>query len=247
MSPMIGKPFIQLDTVDSSNNHAKDQFRMGLAEYGTAFFAIEQTQGRGQRDRNWQSQKGANIVLTVIVDCRALDPHDAFVFNAQIARCCYDFFHSYAGDETSIKWPNDIYWRDRKAGGILIENAVRNGIWEAAFVGIGININQTAFDATAVRPVSLKQITGKSYVPQMLAQELCNLMHQHLTQQDHIREQEILSAYSSVLFKKDQPVLLQTPRWKKEAYILGVNRTGQLLVRHEEEEALQHGEVSWLL
>ena len=75
----------------------------------------------------------------------------------------YDFFNFYAIDETSIKWPNDIYWRDRKAGGILIENILQGKKWKFAIVGIGININQTLFPASLPNPVSLKQITGKTF------------------------------------------------------------------------------------
>mgnify|MGYP000226640154 CR=1 FL=1 len=73
------------------------------------------------------------------------------------------FFMAYAGEETKIKKPNDIYWRDRKAGGILIENLVRGAHWTWTVIGIGLNINQTHFSNEAGNPVSLKQITGKDW------------------------------------------------------------------------------------
>ena len=69
----------------------------------------------------------------------------------------------FAGEETKIKKPNDIYWRDRKAGGILIENIVRGTDWTWTVIGIGLNINQTQFSNEAGNPVSLKQITGKDW------------------------------------------------------------------------------------
>jgi BirA family biotin operon repressor/biotin-[acetyl-CoA-carboxylase] ligase len=244
---MIGKPFIRLDSVDSSNNHAKDQFRQGKAVYGTAFFAVEQTQGRGQKDRTWVSEKGANILLTVIIDCRERDPLNAFLFNAQIALSCCDFFSNYAGDETCIKWPNDIYWRDRKAGGILIENSIRDRSWEVAFVGIGININQTLFQEHVVRPVSLKQITGKQHDPEQLAHELCSIINQRISSTAAQDEQKIMDEYSSKLFRRGERVVLRTSRWTNEVTILGVNRKGQLLVQHEDEEALDKNDVTWLL
>ena len=93
----------------------------------------------------------------------------------------------YAGDETKIKWPNDLYWQDRKAGGILIESIVRSresgvGSWEWAIIGIGININQTTFPDDLPNPVSLKQITGKNFDPVELAKELCGLLDKRFTE-----------------------------------------------------------------
>jgi BirA family biotin operon repressor/biotin-[acetyl-CoA-carboxylase] ligase len=186
--------------------------------------------------------------MTVIVDCRDRNPINSFIFNAQIALSCYDFFSSYSGDETSIKWPNDIYWRDRKAGGILIENSIRDGIWQVAFVGIGININQTTFSEAAVRPVSMKQITGKSYNPEELAKELCLYISERVLDSDTPDEQQLLEEYASKMFKRGESVVLETPRWKKEVVIKGVNRSGQLLVDHQQqEEALDNEGVNWIL
>ncbi|MGI9137851.1 MAG: biotin--[acetyl-CoA-carboxylase] ligase, partial [Sediminibacterium sp.] len=86
------------------------------------------------------------------------------------------FFMVYAGDETKIKKPNDIYWRDRKAGGILIENIVRGNIWTWAVIGIGVNINQTQFSNDAGNPVSLKQITGKNWDVKSLQKKLSSAL-----------------------------------------------------------------------
>ena len=74
----------------------------------------------------------------------------------------HDFFSHYVFNNAFIKWPNDLYWRDRKAGGILIENIIRGKDWQSAVAGIGININQTSFDPDITNAISLKQITGKS-------------------------------------------------------------------------------------
>ena len=73
------------------------------------------------------------------------------------------FFEAFAGGKTKIKKPNDIYWGDRKAGGILIENVLRGQAWTWSVVGIGINIHQMEFSHEAGQPISLKQITGETY------------------------------------------------------------------------------------
>lgn len=61
----------------------------------------------------------------------------------------------------SIKWPNDIYWRERKIGGILIENDLEGKNIALSIIGVGINLNQLEFTGNAPNPVSLMQATGQ--------------------------------------------------------------------------------------
>ena len=140
MNP-IGKPFIELPTVESSNNYATRQVQAHLAGHGATWFAYNQTKGKGQRGNTWTTHPGQNIILTTVIEPIHLKLADQFILSAAVAVACYDFFSSYALDETSIKWPNDIYWKDRKAGGILIENILQGTDWKYAIVGIAININ----------------------------------------------------------------------------------------------------------
>ena len=160
---MIGKPLIILSTVDSTNNHAMGLIREGKAASGMVIFALEQSEGKGQRGRNWHSDSGKNIMMSSLIGAEQFSIKEQFALSATIALACCDFFSKYAGDETRIKWPNDLYWRDRKAGGILIENIVRGTDWNWTVIGIGLNINQTQFSNEAGKPVSLKQITGKHW------------------------------------------------------------------------------------
>jgi BirA family biotin operon repressor/biotin-[acetyl-CoA-carboxylase] ligase len=95
-------------------------------------------------------------------------PTDQIGFSAAIALGARAFFAAFAGTETKIKKPNDIYFSDRKAGGILIENLVRGKEWTWAVIGIGININQGSFSSAAMNrvssnPISLQEITNKSW------------------------------------------------------------------------------------
>jgi BirA family biotin operon repressor/biotin-[acetyl-CoA-carboxylase] ligase len=117
--PAIGQRLIILPSIDSTNNYAMGQANAGLAGHGTVYFALEQTAGKGQRGKSWITTVGENIMMSVVIEPQSLKINDQFLLSAAIALGCYDFFKSYAGDEISIKWPNDIYWRDRKAGGYL--------------------------------------------------------------------------------------------------------------------------------
>jgi BirA family biotin operon repressor/biotin-[acetyl-CoA-carboxylase] ligase len=175
----IGHAFIELQSVDSTNNYAMAQATEGRAAHGTLFFAYEQWAGKGQRGRSWTSTPGENIVLSAVLEPLALQPSQAFSLSVCVALACHDLFSRYAGPgSTSIKWPNDLYWNDRKAGGILIENHFQGDRWPLAIAGMGININQVEFPATARNPVSLRQITGRSFSAADLARELGSCLDQ---------------------------------------------------------------------
>jgi len=244
---MIGEPFNILPTTDSTNNHAMNEARLGQTSDGAAYFALDQYQGKGQRDKTWNSKPGENIILSVVKDCSGFHLNNQFQLSVAVALACFDFFSAYAGDETRIKWPNDIYWRDRKAGGILIENMVKSDRWGKAIIGMGININQTTFDTIEGKPVSLKQITGKSFDPISLAKELCqHLEHRFLVLENKPFDQ-LLSAYNDQLYKKDELVPFKRNNILFQAKVNGVDKDGHLLIMHGVEERIRFGEITWLL
>jgi len=244
---MIGEPFNILPTTDSTNNHAMNEARLGQTSDGAAYFALDQYQGKGQRDKTWNSKPGENIILSVIKDCSGFHLNNQFQLSVAVALACFDFFSAYAGDETRIKWPNDIYWRDRKAGGILIENMVKSDRWGKAIIGMGININQTTFDTIEGKQVSLKQITGKLFDPISLAKELCqHLEHRFLVLENKPFDQ-LLSAYNDQLYKKDELVPFKRNNIQFQAKVNGVDKDGHLLIMHGMEERIRFGEITWLL
>jgi BirA family biotin operon repressor/biotin-[acetyl-CoA-carboxylase] ligase len=166
---VLGAPLIELSTIDSTNIYAMAQIKAGLSKSGSCYTADFQTNGKGQHGRVWESSKGQNLLCSYILELNTLDtlknwtPADQIGFSAAIALGIRAFFDAHTNGDTKIKRPNDIYWRDRKAGGILIENLLKGTEWTWAVVGIGININQTVFSPEAPNPVSLKQITGRDW------------------------------------------------------------------------------------
>ena len=243
---MTGEPFNILPTTDSTNNHAMNEARLGQTSDGMAYFALDQYQGKGQRTKTWSSKPGENIILTVVKDCSALELNNQFQLSVAVALACFDFFSAYAGDETRIKWPNDIYWRDRKAGGILIENMVKSGRWDKAIIGMGININQTAFESSDGKPVSLKQITGKTFDPINLAKELCQHLEQRFSMLENQPFDQLLSSYNEQLYKKGEMVPFKRNNILFQAKVIGVGKDGHLLIQHGVEERIPFGEITWL-
>jgi BirA family biotin operon repressor/biotin-[acetyl-CoA-carboxylase] ligase len=174
----IGAPLIELPSIDSTNIYAMEQIKAGKAISGSCYNTPFQTHGKGQHGRVWESEKGQNLLCSYVLELKSLNPaknwgpEDQKGLSAAVAIGAKAFFGANAGDETLIKLPNDIYWRDRKAGGILIENSLRGSEWTWAVIGIGFNINQTSFSPDAPNPVSLRQITGRQWEIARLQTEL---------------------------------------------------------------------------
>jgi BirA family biotin operon repressor/biotin-[acetyl-CoA-carboxylase] ligase len=243
----IGQPFVQFEAIDSTNSYAIDSLQANLAAHGTAYFAHHQTAGKGQRGKEWHTQPSSNIILSVIVDSVALAIHQQFQLSVAVALACYDFFSQYAGDETAIKWPNDIYWRDRKAAGILIENIVKGNVWQWAVVGIGMNINQTSFGEYAKNPVSLTQITGEQFDTVKLAKELCKHLDNRYQQLLKKEFAILLSEYNHYLYKSGQVVKLKKDTATFSCTIKQVNGNGQLEVIGAAKDCFEFGEVEWVI
>lgn len=185
---LLGAPLIELSTTESTNIYAMAQIKEGLAKSGSCYTADFQTNGKGQHGRVWESSKGQNLLCSYILELKTLDalknwtPRDQIGFSAAIALGARAFFAAFAGSETKIKKPNDIYFSDRKAGGILIENLVRGQEWTWTVIGIGMNINQTAFSSAAMNsvssnPISLQEITNQSWDIQKLQAHLSETLN----------------------------------------------------------------------
>ena len=219
--------------------------REGMAQHGTAVFASVQTAGKGQRNKQWIAAPGENIAISVILEPFALSKTGLFVLSMTMAVGTLRFFKKYIAEECSIKWPNDLYWRDRKAGGILIENVWQGSNWKYAIAGIGININQTSFGELSQKAVSLKQITGNQYIPIQLARELCGELETAF-QEALISPVDVIKEYTENLYQRNQIVKLKKGARVFEAEIINVTTSGQLVVHHATEEKFDVGEVEWL-
>lgn len=242
----IGQSFIELQSVDSTNNYATALIHEGMAQHGTVVFAHRQTKGKGQRNKSWITGDALNIAMSVIVETRGLDLSKLFLLSMASANAVYNFFNHYAIEQTKVKWPNDLYWNDRKAGGILIENILSGSEWRFAVVGIGININQTSFLELENKAVSLKQITGKDYDVLQLANELCIHLEQAYKTL-FIDEKLVISDYHNNLYKLNEQVRLKKGTRVFNATIKGVTQNGELITQQATEELFSVGEIEWII
>jgi len=244
---VIGQRFIKLLKVDSTNNYAMRLVQKGYAAHGDAYFAVEQTAGKGQFNRQWLSPKGENIILSIVLDTGAFDMEQQFILNMIAALGAQQLFNKYSAEKSKIKWPNDIYWRDRKAGGILIENTIRGTKWQYAVVGFGININQTLFPKQLKNPVSLKQITGNEYDVITLARELCSILNIEMQQLLAGKEDLVLQKYNAELHKLNQAIQFKNNDALLSGQVKGVDKSGKLIIENDGEHRYENGTIEWIL
>ena len=252
VSSSLGIPFIELQSVDSTNNYALEQIHANLAQPGTCYFTHEQTAGKGQRGKSWATEKGSDITLSIALKPYSLPALQQFHLSACVAVATHNFLNKYAGEELKIKWPNDLYWKDKKLGGILIENIVRaqgSGIarWDWAVIGIGININRTRFSPELKAAVSLKQITKKDFNTVELANDLCQSIDHFYRQLINEGFVAILDMYNKCLYKKNNVIKLKKDTRTFKTKIKGVSEMGQLITQHIIEERFDFGEVAWVI
>jgi BirA family biotin operon repressor/biotin-[acetyl-CoA-carboxylase] ligase len=171
----VGQNLLTLKEVDSTNNFLKNLLTNSkpLPE-GTVIMAEGQFAGRGQQQNQWYSQPGKNLTFSILLCPHFLSISDQFDLTRAISLGVYEALHPLLGDELKIKWPNDIYYGDKKIGGILIENMIQGTQIKNAIIGIGLNINQESFPQEAGNAASLKQILQKDYDLFALLADICS-------------------------------------------------------------------------
>ncbi len=245
--PRTNPLFIVLNTVDSTNNYAMAKVHAGLSKHGNAYFSSHQTAGKGQRGKHWETSFKENIALSIVLELPNLNAAQQFQLSVAVALGCFDFFSKYAGFETTIKWPNDIFWRDRKAGGVLIENIFHGKDWKFSVVGIGINVNQLQFNTTLKNAVSLYQIIGKKLDVVALAKELHVSVLKRVNRLEKNGFIEMLKVYNQLLFCLNKKVKLKKDTIVFKTQIVGVTEHGKLITTDTIERQFDFGEVVWVL
>ena len=221
---------IYLETVDSTNSEINRILRTRQLPEGTAVFAKEQISGRGQRGNSWKSALGENITLSFVFYPTFLNLNFHFCLSQAVALGVLDFFNSLIPDEKSfsLKWPNDIYFKEKKIGGILIENTLQGDIIKESIVGVGLNINQEVFDTCIPNPISLRLITQKYYKLNDLIFKLSEKINSRydILRANNLRA--IINDYNLNLFRRNVFSKFREEGQVFDAKILNVEPDGKL-------------------
>ena len=151
-------PLIALDETHSTSNYLLELCQQSVQplEEFTTVTASFQTAGKGQRGNSWESEAGKNLLFSFVLYPKFLEARQQFLLSQFVSLAIKEELESII-KEISIKWPNDIYWREKKLCGILIEHQLCRSHIERTICGIGVNINQALFRSNAPNPVSLNK------------------------------------------------------------------------------------------
>jgi BirA family biotin operon repressor/biotin-[acetyl-CoA-carboxylase] ligase len=245
----IGSHTIHLETVDSTNNYARQLVRDKMPIEGTLIVADEQTNGRGQRTNSWVTQANLNFTGSYILRPAFLAAKDQFLLSASVALAVFDLVSEILKEETvKIKWPNDILVNGKKIAGILIENSLRGIQLDHSIVGIGINVNQTAF-AEGLNATSLKDLLGSDYSMNEFIPMLNSKLEKRYLQLRQGQHQPILSQFNQNLFAFDEERTLTVNGNTGTFRILGARPSGELQLEdaNGRNSLHQHHEIVWNL
>lgn len=197
-----------------------------------------QTAGRGQHGNFWESEKGKNLTFSMLLHPEFILASDQFILSQIVSLAIKETFDRYT-DDITIKWPNDIYWKDKKICGILIENAIADDCISQSVIGIGINVNQTEFRSNAPNPVSLKLITQQNYGLNALLKLIrTNIQLYYL----EVRERspiDIVHRYKKALYRSDGYYPYNDGKDDFEAKIKDILPSGILQLETREGETRQ--------
>jgi len=217
-------------STNSTNTQLKEMLAKGTWPEGERYlYARYQTAGRGQTGNHWESEEGKNLICSIVL------PPDKNLYFLNIAVSVA--LVRMLGDAFTIKWPNDIYWQDRKAAGILLENAIIGNEVRYAIAGIGLNVNQTAFLSDAPNPVSLKQITRKEYDIDEMMQTLWKAVQTVLEEP----EETVWSEYKAHLYRREGYWPFEDANGVFEARIEDVLPSGEIVLRDKNGKERTYG------
>jgi BirA family transcriptional regulator, biotin operon repressor / biotin---[acetyl-CoA-carboxylase] ligase len=197
---IIGSNIIEHEKVSSTNSVAATLCREGDLPEGTVITARWQESGRGQQGNKWESEPGKNLLFSIILYPTSVKAWDQFYILKVIALGVYDALGTIIKD-VKIKWPNDIYVKDDKIAGILIENSIMGSSVKNSIAGIGINVNQQFFLSDAPNPVSLKMITGENSDLTLLLKEVCKAIDLRYNELKKGNRESLTMDYKNSLYR----------------------------------------------
>ena len=237
-SLFIGNHLIELDEVDSTNAAAARLLQEKKMPEGTAVATAFQTTGKGYSGNTWDSEKGKNLLLSIIIYPSFLQPRHHFFLNQIASLAVASTIEMFAkGKTVSIKWPNDVFAGDRKIAGILIENSIQGNTIQHSIIGVGININQEKFHPDLKHATSLIQLIGE---PKELASVRNELFSQFESRYLGLKQQRIdllQKEYMKRLYRIEKSSMFVRNGTRFSGKIAGLTAEGKLVIdlggRHE--------------
>ncbi len=237
---------IHLEQTDSTNRWLHDMKEE--PEGMTVVVADFQTAGKGQGTNKWESEQGKNLLMSILVHPTYVHPTRQFLLSEAGALAVGDALSSYV-EGITLKWPNDIYWHDRKISGTLIETTVNSHGLQRCIFGIGLNVNQTEFHGDAPNPVSLAQILHHTLSVEDVEMRVIDEFEREMALLEKGKEEDIIKRYHQRLYRKEGWHRYRDERCAFMATISHVENDGHLCLVDEEGRKRMYAfkEVEFLL
>ena len=224
--------------IESTNQYLQRLLDEGIDITDNIVVADFQTSGKGQGSNVWQSEDGMNLLFSIALDMSFLKAENQFLLTQMISVAMIDVLKKYLPEESLfIKWPNDIYFNDKKIAGILIKNEIKGMMLGTSIIGIGLNVNQTYFDKSLPNPISMKMITGKDYDLEGLLLEVYKStslqVYKCQSQCQSQCQSSIVNSYNHHLYRYNRWALFEHEGIEKEMMIVGYDRFGRLVLKEK--------------
>ena len=225
---------IHLPETESTNLYAK---AIDTMDDLTLITTDHQTAGRGQRGNSWESEAGRNLLFSLIIKPSTIPAAQQFVISELISVSICDTLSQYTPD-IRIKWPNDIYYRDRKLCGILIEHDIEGTHLSRSIIGVGVNVNQAEFVSDAPNPISLSQVLGHEVEREELLTRIVNhfatLYEWYAAQDEALDSPTLHTRYTALLYRRNEEAPYRDAQGLFTATLRDVAPDGRLLLEDEQ-------------
>ena len=232
---IVGTNLIVLDETPSTNSYLISRLKSTAFTEGTLVYTGNQTQGRGQQNTSWVSEKDKNVNASIVFYPKFINPNQHFELNKAITLAVCDLVKSYAREaNVEIKWPNDILVDGKKVAGILIENSIQGTKFNWSVAGIGINVNQQNF-GDLTKATSISSIIKKQVDMGQILGRLCKFLDARYLQLKSGSFSLIEKDYIYHLFRLNEEALYKINDKVFYGKILGVENSGKLTIQSNNE------------
>ena len=218
-------------TTTSTNDDMREIAQKGISS--GLVCSAQQTQGRGQHQRQWSSPEG-NIYLSTLIQTKtALDGRLALEVALNILQ-----MPSLQGLNLQIKWPNDLYSAQGKWGGILVEPLSPH----QAIVGVGINLNTPSVE-NADQPITSLTMLGLAHTDRLtLIAELYTAIQQASQWFEH-GSYNLAERFNHHAIWLNQQVEFEHAQGKLQGRFQGISNDGAVLIKTDQVQRFYQGRL----
>ncbi len=235
--------------LNSTNEKALQMVVSGKAGEGMVLIADQQTQGRGAGQNRWESEPGKNLTFSIILEPVFIEPSQQFVLTEMVSLALFDVVKLRLGNKNlSLKWPNDLYFQDKKMAGILIQNRIKGDQLDFSVIGVGLNVNQKEFHSDAPNPASLIHFSGKEEKLSLLLDEIIKRLKFYYEKlKSDINS--LKTIYLQRLYRINEWAEYEDSAGRFTAKITGVDSFGRLLLTDRQGDLRVYGfkEIEYLI